>query len=242
VTSTGTPTPTCGPGSDYLISQSTGAAIVPGATDTGNHCDDCVTTIGLPFPVQLYGSSYTQVTASSNGNLQFDSADAAYGNVCLPAATFNNAILAHWDDLRTDGSGNGIFSSISGSAPNRVFNIEWRTVYYGTTQAANFEARLYEGQDRFDVVYGQVEQGGSSATVGMQRGTGGSFTQFECNTAGALFAGLQITFYAAPCPTYTPTTTRTGTATPTATCAPASGDVSIQQFLFVPQSITVSAG
>src|SRR5437899_2184196 len=43
---TATPTPsTC---NQYVISQSTGT-IQPGTTDTGNHCDDCVTTIQLPF-------------------------------------------------------------------------------------------------------------------------------------------------------------------------------------------------
>src|SRR5436190_496921 len=28
--------------------------IVSGTVDTGNHCDDCVTTIALPFSYQLY--------------------------------------------------------------------------------------------------------------------------------------------------------------------------------------------
>ena len=33
---------------------------------------------------------------------------------------------------------------VSGSAPNRIFNIEWRTTYfYNNEQLANFEVRLY---------------------------------------------------------------------------------------------------
>ena len=113
--------------------------------------------------------------------------------------------MPHWDDLRTDqtgtgctaygGVGCGIFTSTSGTAPNRIFNIEWRTVYFGAnTTRANFEVRLYENPalNRFDIVYGEVAQGGSSATVGVQRDTGSFFTQFECNTAGTLTSGLQL--------------------------------------------------
>ena len=115
----------------------------------------------------------------------------------LPSATFNFAVMPHWDDLRTDqvgtgctaygGVGCGIFTTVEGVAPNRIFNIEWRTVYFGAnTTRANFEVRLYENpapnQGRFDVVYGEVAQGGSSATVGVQKDTGSQFTQYECKS------------------------------------------------------------
>jgi hypothetical protein len=36
------------------------------------------------------------------------------------------------------------------------------------------------------MVYGEVAQTGSSATVGVQQGTGAQFTQYECNTAGTV--------------------------------------------------------
>src|SRR5207247_1119553 len=119
-------------------------------------------------------------------------------NVCLPASTLSNAIFANWDDLRTDqqggctsyGSGCGIFTSVSGSAPNRIFNIEWRANYYnGPTQLANFEIRLYEAQDRFDIVYAQIDDQGAGATVGVQRDTGSRSTQYECNQANSLSQG-----------------------------------------------------
>src|SRR5690348_2397476 len=34
---------------------------VPGVTDTGNHCNDCLTSIPLPFAVNLYDQSFTSV-------------------------------------------------------------------------------------------------------------------------------------------------------------------------------------
>ena len=55
----------------------------------------------------------------------------------------------------------GIFTSMTGTAPNRIFNIEWRTVLFRRRQpdGANYELRLYEGQTRFDVIYGTVDHG-----------------------------------------------------------------------------------
>ena len=66
-------------------------------------------------------------------------------------------------------SGFGIFTSVSGTAPNRIFNIEWRAQYFPGSGSAGFELRLYEGQLRFDVIYGTVSNGNTSATAGVQR-------------------------------------------------------------------------
>jgi hypothetical protein len=191
---------------NYVITTSGGTAIVPGTTDTGNHGDDVTTLVALPFPYTLYDQTFTSVRVSSNGNLQFVSNNAAFANTCpLPTSVFNFAILPHWDDLCTSvGCGTtpgtlGIFTSVSGVAPNRIFNIEWRVVYFPGTDTANFEVRLFEGQHRFDVIYGTVTQGGSSASVGVQRDTGSLFTQFSCNTPGSLTSGLQLAFEIPAC-------------------------------------------
>src|SRR5207302_2203211 len=73
----GTPTPTpCV--TTYTCTNIPSATIVPGTTDIGNHYDDCVTNVTLPFPVQLYGTLYTSVNVSSNGNAQFVSNEADF--------------------------------------------------------------------------------------------------------------------------------------------------------------------
>jgi hypothetical protein len=182
--------------SGYSVTSSSGASIVPGVTDIGNHTDDGTTTIALPFSYSFYGTLYNSAALCSNGNIQFNTVNTAYSNGCLPASGFTDAIYAHWDDLRTDGTGGGIFTSTTGVAPNRIFNIEWRAIYYGTTTTLNFEARLYEGQQRFDVIYGNLNGTGSSATVGSQHGA--TSTSYECN-AGGLSAGQQLTFQATTC-------------------------------------------
>src|SRR5215217_2839791 len=78
------PTPTLCPTGNYGIAQSPEVAIVPGTTDIGNNCDDCVTNVALPFAYTLYDQTFSSVNVSSNGNLQFSSSNDAWGNNCLP--------------------------------------------------------------------------------------------------------------------------------------------------------------
>src|ERR1044071_3242476 len=65
IASTATPTPGC---ENYVISNASDT-IVPGTTDISNHCDDCTTAISLPFPINLYGNTYTTANVGSNGFL-----------------------------------------------------------------------------------------------------------------------------------------------------------------------------
>lgn len=110
------------------------------------------------------------------------------------------------------GGGCGVFTSVSGSAPNRVFNVEWRAVRYSNpTQPVNFEVRLYENGQGFDFVYGQVNGSGGSATIGVQNDPARS-TQFSCNTA-SLSQGLLIHWSLGGCAISTPTNSPTGTGT-----------------------------
>ena len=123
-------------------------------------------TVALPFPFTLYDQSFTSINLSSNGNAQFVTIDTTFSNQCLPWLTHNYTIYPYWDDLYLVNSGFGIFTSISGTAPNRIFNIEWRAQYFPGSGSAGFELRLYEGQTRFDVIYGTVDNGN---TIGHSR-------------------------------------------------------------------------
>ena len=149
----------------YTTSTMTGQTIVPGTTNVGNAGDDVTTNIALPFAFSYYGNPFASANVSSNGNLQFTSNNTVFGNSCpLPSAVLVDAIMPHWDDLRTDNAGGGIFTSVSGSAPNRIFNIEWRAIYFATTTTINFEIRLYETTGQIDYVYGALNGTGSSAS------------------------------------------------------------------------------
>jgi hypothetical protein len=187
---------------NYQVTQTTGV-ITPGSTQvTGFSCgqslpgDDCTATVALPFSFALYDQNFTSVNVSTNGNLQFVSNNPDYGQaeVCLPLSQFNYAILAHWGDLRVGGANEGIFTSVTGSVGSRIFNIEWRGSLIGNAEGSlNFEVRLYEDQARFDVIFGTAPGGGKEVTVGVQRGTGASYTEFSCHQ-DALRNGLALIF------------------------------------------------
>jgi hypothetical protein len=209
----------CPPANHYDIAQ-IGGSIVPGSTDIGNHGDDEVTTIALPFPYSLYDQTFNSINLSSNGNAQFTTTDATFTNQCLPWTTHDYTIFPYWDDLYLVNGGFGIFTSVSGTAPNRIFNIEWRAQYFPGSGSANFELRLYEGQTRFDVIYGQVDNGNTSATAGVQKNDT-DFDQYFCDGSGAAATGGQSyilqTCSPSPTPTASPSATPTATATATAT-------------------------
>ena len=169
---------------------------IPGVDDVGNHCDDCVTPIAFPFNVEFYGTLFSGASVSSNGNLQFATTNAGFGNVCLPVATMGAAIFPFWDDQRTDTVGtNGIFTTTTGNAPNRKFIVEWRTIYYNTPSTdttQDYEIVFTEGQRFFDVIYSPTFADRASATIGCQDGAG-TFTEFVCNAAGPA-AGTSLRF------------------------------------------------
>lgn len=214
-TPTPTPSPTC---SDHYVIGQIGGTIVPGTTDIGNHGFDVVTTISLPFSYTLYDHTYTSVNVSTNGNAQFTTTDWNYDNVCLPLWTGHNyTIFPYWDDQTTlqfdvcsvlPGGTCGIYTSVSGSPPNRIFNIEWRTVYQGPWGYANYELRLYEGQTRFDVIYGtiisgnMITNGNLFASAGVQKGPS-NFTQYFCDGSGGPATGGQ-SYILQPCGTPPP--------------------------------------
>ena len=205
----------CTPCAGYVITTSGGNPIVPGTVDTGNHCDDCTTPITLPFAATLYGTTYTTVNALSNGSLEFIGSASPFGTSCpLPDGRIDRSIIPYQGDLRTDvglsgcsnfASGCGIFTSVSGSAPNRIFNIEWRAVYFANNAVtANFEVRLYENTGCFDVVYGATADNGSAEESGVQSSPTGPATQFSC-LAATLTTGLKTTYCPSNCPAPVPT-------------------------------------
>ncbi len=230
----------------YVITQGTDR-VVPGNTNIGSDCDECDTFIPLPFNFQLYGTTYTGVNVSSNGRLDFVNANEPGGFItaCLPSPPnyftglqYDNTIFPLWQDQLTSanapgcasfpGGTCGVFTSVTGSAPNRIFNIEWRTVQYtDDTAPQNFEVRLYENDpnQRFDVIFGTLtppifaERQWVSGVQG--DGNLGFYTEDFCICPPASPTQNESrTYMLTPCGTPTPTPTATPTATPSATPRP----------------------
>jgi hypothetical protein len=232
---TNTPSATATPCTDdYTYTPSTGS-IVPGTTlVSGSQCGQCVVPLALPFPFSFYGQTYTTTNVASNGKFQFATTDTS-ANSCPPNyPQLGPAILPNWDDSidmaqtgicqSITGRPCGIYTSVSGSAPNRTFNIEWLGRRAGSsTYIANFELRLYEGTGAFDFLYGAVNPPGAqgySSSIGIQDGSA-RFINYACHVANSIHQGLLIKWTSVECgPTVTPTPTVITTSTVTSTVTP----------------------
>ena len=199
---------------------------MPGTTDTGNHGDDQTTTIALPFSYSVYDQTFNSVTVSSNGNAQFTTTDTAFTNECLPWATHDYAIFPYWDDQRTDVQ--RLRGYPGGTAASSPRFLALRQTGSSTSngapsisptgnRGANYELRLYEGQTRFDVIYGTVASGNSSATGGVQQNDS-AFDQYFCNGSGGATTGGQSYILQSCTPSPTPTASPSATATATPDC------------------------
>jgi hypothetical protein len=234
---TATPTP-CNANANYMVSVQTGVSIIPGTQDIGNHCEACVTPYELPFPVRLYDRIFTRALIGNHGSVGFVANQNFSISQCLPPTDppmFNYAILPFWTEVRTDGygitcpaGGCGIFTSITGSPPNRTLHIEWRGSRFsnGNFGYVNFELRLFEGSPNFQVVYGQnYSSWENGATIGVQKDLGSLYVQYACDMPG-ITPGTSLTFSlpdcgpSTPAPSSTSTATRTQIATAIATDTP----------------------
>ena len=164
---------------------------IAGTTNASITSDDGTKTVTLPFNFTFMGTSYSSVKISSNGNAHFGTASTAYSNVTIPRTTAPNAMIAaFWDDLSPN-LGGAVYYGTSGSAPNRVFVIEWRDVRrysYGTT-GATFEIQLVEGTNEIFILYQDTTFGsstvdaGKSATAGIENAAGSAGNLYSYNSA-----------------------------------------------------------
>ena len=166
------------------------------ATGTAlNLTDDGVAPVTMPFNFELYGASSNQLCVSNNGNMAFGTAtcSGAFTNEPLPSATLGGAaIVPYWDDLDEE-SGN-VYHQAMGSAPNRVFIVQWHQRPHFPGPNANtvtFQAVLRETANTLNFYYLDTTFGdpatnnGASATVGLQQSTTVA-NQYSFDTAASI--------------------------------------------------------
>ena len=110
-------------------------------------------------------------------------------NPVIPSAGAPNGVIApFWDDLNL-AVGGAVYSSVTGSAPNRAVHFEWFNVpHFVNVGAATLEVSLYEttNEIRFrylDTDFGNVAfNAGQSATAGVENQAGSDGTQYSRNT------------------------------------------------------------
>jgi hypothetical protein len=158
--------------------------------------------VDAPRITNTYDGQFSSVLAGSNGTLGFIGDPNPPTNTCLPSPAWNYAILPFWDDLDTTQTADcpvcGIYTSVSGGAPNRIFNIEWKAVRTGSSVPNDFEVRLHEGTNQIDIIYGTINNA-ATYTVGLQGRLGGPFLQIACfpgdnPVGGGIAEGEMISF------------------------------------------------
>jgi hypothetical protein len=198
----------------YTAAASTGAAYVPA---TSNNLfpaltDDAVVTLStnnpnpsrvLPFKVKAYGTTYSAITVSSNGNIQFGGPTSTeYNNAALPTTSLPRSLSVYWDDLIIDPATGGVLTKVIGKKPNRQFVISWRAYERNVpTNHIRAEAIFSEANAKITTIYAADPNfsgvsNGDSATVGMQMRTPNfnNRTQYEFDTAGSIFPGLKLVY------------------------------------------------
>ncbi|MET7421751.1 PQQ-dependent sugar dehydrogenase [Dactylosporangium sp. NPDC005555] len=161
--------------------------------------DDAIVQLTTPFPVKLYGTSYTSVWVDTNGKASFVNPGAASADhTTLPTTVAPNAtVYPFWSDLVVDGQ-SSVRTATTGAAPNRAYVIEWRNVFlYGnTSRRLTFEAVFYESGDiafAYKDLDNAFEQG-SNATVGIENAAGTVAYQYS-NNQPVLVSGNGILFH-----------------------------------------------
>ena len=116
------------------------------------------TNIGFSFP--FFGTSYTNMNVSSNGNIQFPpSNSAAFGNSPIPSIfTPNNALYPLWDDFDFRPAGDVYVQTLgAGSTLRRI--VQWNQVpQFGSTSGgvSTFQAVLF-ANGNFEFRYASIE-------------------------------------------------------------------------------------
>ena len=147
-------------------------------TLTGN---DSTVNVSLPFSVSIDGSSYSNLTLSTNGWIEFGgntSGNSDPTEDCLPSSAHTNPLLAvYWDDMMT--FGNGVRYQTIGSAGGRVFIADFEIETAAGGGAANdvrAQVMVHEGSSLISVRYRDIGSGvlGNGAVIGFQSAGGAS--------------------------------------------------------------------
>ncbi|MEV0093215.1 S8 family serine peptidase [Streptomyces sp. NPDC050738] len=157
---------------------------IKGSTKVSLTGDENAKTISLPFPVKMYGVSYTSTSITTNGLLNFLQPRLGdYANVALPGAMQPNGVVApFWDDLILDGK-SSVQTATTGSTGSRSFAIVWNKAQLadGSGDRVTFEAVLSEATGAVTFQYQSVPGKGSGATVGIENQAGTDALQYSFN-------------------------------------------------------------
>ncbi len=134
--------------------------------------DDDAKLVNIGFSFEFYGTYYNSVYVTSNGVLSFTDDTDDYDATNIPSsAAYSNvgsSILGWWGDLDPEESGS-IHTSLIGSAPNRIFIVQYTGVAaHGDGGNNTFQYRLFENTNEIEVHYQSLYgESGEDYTIGI---------------------------------------------------------------------------
>jgi len=174
-------------------------------------CDDCSTSVSLPFTFSFYGGSYNSINVNSNGNATFDGSFTTWRNYELSSGSApRRGVHPWWDDWNPSCQGNSIIKTgTSGSAPNRIFVITWENMrQYSncSSDPVTFQVQLFEGSNDVQFHYqdttasgvtdwntSETVSNGGAGTIGIDGGSSPQL-QFSYNSQ-SIASNRAIRFY-----------------------------------------------
>ncbi|MDD2331841.1 MAG: hypothetical protein PHI68_04210, partial [Candidatus Cloacimonetes bacterium] len=161
--------------SDYTFQQSPGTwqALANPTTIHSTGIDDAMSpVISIGFNFVLDDAVYSTFKANSNGFITLNEGSSASISNNLTAQTLILAGL--WDDLKTNDTESHVAYELTGTAPNRVFTVEYKNLkwYYNASPVnlVNFQIKLYETTNYIEMIYGTMGTApgtSASASIGV---------------------------------------------------------------------------
>lgn len=122
--------------------------------------DDAIAPLTLPFTFKFNNINYTSCNVSSNGFITFGTTSPGttiYTPISSNSA-YVGAISGLGRDLASNTSGNNIVYATTGTAPNRIFVVQWINAQRYNNRIRNglfnFQIRISESSNTIQVVYG----------------------------------------------------------------------------------------
>jgi hypothetical protein len=203
--------------SSYTFAQSTTTytAINTTGTQITSGCDDSYyLNYPIGFSFNFNGTAYTAFCVSCNGwmNLGTTGTNTYYTPICDGSTPATLSPFA--GDLYGTATGNGIYYQTTGTAPNRVFILEWHNwgFYSSGLNEMSFEVKLYETSNVVQFVYQpNTPSYSSNLQVGIMGATNADYntrtstTGWSNTTAGTACSSVSYstTYYPSNGLTYT---------------------------------------
>lgn len=156
-------------------------------------------TVNFPFPVALYGRTYSKASANVEGYLSFETPVSLSSNRSLPYTGYpNGSLYPFWDNLQLSTNEGGIYWSSRGTAPHREVIVEWRNMVTSADRAQRLDFSVVIGEDgtysyHYANITGATHGRGAGATIGAENADGTDALQYAYNDA-SVENGLAVEF------------------------------------------------